>query len=169
MMTKFRRIQLFRERLSERGARNRSERYRGWFSIHCSSKKFERMAREAMEIRLCVLKESSKSRLDSYSCQEQCIDHIPFYISGLSCAHFSDNLSLNSCIDMYVAWATFAMRRNEARTKAGGKIVNTTLNLSWYRYAQRKGFLVYMNRNIICFWHEPSWCLKTSMENGMIW
>ena len=31
-------------------------------------------------------------------CQEQCIDHIPYYISGLSRAHFSDNLSRNSCI-----------------------------------------------------------------------
>ena len=30
-------------------------------------------------------------------CQEQCIDHIPYYISGLSHAHFSDNLSRNSC------------------------------------------------------------------------
>ena len=30
-------------------------------------------------------------------CQEQCIDHIPYYISGLSRAHFSDNLSRNGC------------------------------------------------------------------------
>ena len=30
-------------------------------------------------------------------CQEQGIDHIPYYISGLSRAHFSDNLSRNSC------------------------------------------------------------------------
>ena len=31
--------------------------------------------------------------------QEQCIDHIPYYLSGLSPAHFSDNLSRNSCIE----------------------------------------------------------------------
>ena len=31
--------------------------------------------------------------------QEQCIDHIPYYLSGLSPAHFSDNLSRNSYID----------------------------------------------------------------------
>ena len=30
--------------------------------------------------------------------QKQCIDHIPHYISGLSRARFSDNLSRNSCI-----------------------------------------------------------------------
>ena len=30
--------------------------------------------------------------------QLQYIDHIPHYLSGLSSAHFSDNLSRNSCI-----------------------------------------------------------------------
>ena len=34
------------------------------------------------------VKESNKSRFDSYSRQEQCIDHIPYYLSGLSHAHF---------------------------------------------------------------------------------
>ena len=51
---------------------------------------------------LRVLKESNRSRFDSYSRQEQCIDHIPYYLSGLSRAHFSDNLSRNSCIHGYV-------------------------------------------------------------------
>ena len=37
---------------------------------------------------LRVLKESNKSRFDSYSRQEQCIGHIPYYLSGLSRAHF---------------------------------------------------------------------------------
>ena len=32
-------------------------------------------------------------------CQERCIEHIPYYLSGLSRAHFSDNLSRNSCIN----------------------------------------------------------------------
>ena len=31
--------------------------------------------------------------------QEQCIDHVPYYLLGLSRAHlFSDNLSRSSCI-----------------------------------------------------------------------
>ena len=47
---------------------------------------------------LRVLKESNKSRFDRYSRQKQCIDHIPHYLSGLSRAHFFDNLSRNSCI-----------------------------------------------------------------------
>ena len=64
------------------------ERYCGWFCGHCSSKKFERMVREATDICLRVLKESNKSRFDSFSPFEQCIDHIPYYLSGLSRAHF---------------------------------------------------------------------------------
>ena len=41
-----------------------------------------------MDICLRVLKESSKSRFDSYSRQEQCIVYIPYYPSGLSCTLF---------------------------------------------------------------------------------
>ena len=37
---------------------------------------------------LRVLQESKKSRFDSFSCQEQCFDHIPYYLSGLLRAHF---------------------------------------------------------------------------------
>ena len=54
------------------------------------------MAREAMDICLRVLKERNKSRFDS------CSDHIPYYLSGLSPAHFSDNLSRNSYIRQLV-------------------------------------------------------------------
>ena len=42
-------------------------------------------------------KESNKSRFDSYSVRK-CIDRIPYYLSGLSRALFSDNLSRNICI-----------------------------------------------------------------------
>ena len=104
----------------------------GFIWVHCSSKKFERMAGKGMDECLRVLRESVKrgsvkcrlrtdcgllflglenngtivvtysfawwktivrslrftltgfkSRFDSYS-----VDHIPYYLSGLSCAHF---------------------------------------------------------------------------------
>ena len=45
----------------------------------CSSKKFEKIPREATDICLRVLKESNKTVFDSYSRQEQCINHIPYY------------------------------------------------------------------------------------------
>ena len=59
------------------------------------------LVRKALEMCLRVLKETNKSRFDRYSRQKQCIDHIPYYLSGLSRVHFSDNLSRNSCIHSY--------------------------------------------------------------------
>ena len=43
--------------------------------------------REAMDLWLRVLKECNKNRLDSYTVRK-CVDHIPYYLSGLSSAHF---------------------------------------------------------------------------------
>ena len=50
---------------------------------------------------LRVLKESTTNQFDSFNRQEQCIDHILCCLSGLSRAHFYDNLSQNSCIPRY--------------------------------------------------------------------
>ena len=47
------------------------------------------IAREAMDVNcLRVLKESNKRRFDSYSVRNKRIDHIPYYLSGLSRAQF---------------------------------------------------------------------------------
>ena len=48
--------------------------------MHCSSKKFERMAGEAVDVCLRVLKESNKSRFYSYSVRNSLllISHITF-------------------------------------------------------------------------------------------
>ena len=75
-------------RVVGKSARDNPERYCGWFRAPYSSKKFEKTAREATDICLRVLKESNKSMFDSYSRQEQCIDDIPYDLSGLSHAHF---------------------------------------------------------------------------------
>ena len=58
------------------------------FEFTVLQRNLEELARKAMKMCLRVLKESNKSRFDSYSRQEQCIDHIPYYLSGLSRAHF---------------------------------------------------------------------------------
>ena len=82
-----------------KSARDHPERYFGWFCIHSSfSRKFERVAREVMDVCLRVLKESSKSRFDSYSVRNRVliISHITF--RGCRVHLFSDNLSRNSCI-----------------------------------------------------------------------
>ena len=74
------------------------ERYCGWFWIHCSPKKFERTTREAMDVCLRELKQSNKSRFDSYSVRNGVliISHITFRGCGVDT--FSDNLSWNSCM-----------------------------------------------------------------------
>ena len=58
------------------------------------------MTREAMDVCLRVLKESNKSRFDSYSVRKSVliISHITFRDCPVH--SFSDNLSRNSCIDL---------------------------------------------------------------------
>ena len=41
-----------------------------------------------MDICLQVLKESNKTEVRQLQSQEQCIDYIPYYLLGLSRAHF---------------------------------------------------------------------------------
>ena len=83
-----------------KSARDNPDRYCGRFWVHCSSKKFERIAREAIDRSLRVLREGSKSRFDSYSRQEQCIDQTG-HITIRGCRvhiSLSDNSSWNSCV-----------------------------------------------------------------------
>ena len=82
-----------------KSVRDHPERYFGWFSVHSSSsRKFERVAWEALDVRLRVLKKSSKSRFDSYSVRNSVliISHITFRDCRMHI--FSDNLSRNSCM-----------------------------------------------------------------------
>ena len=79
-----------------KSARDNPERYCGWFLVHCSSKKFERVGGEAMDVRLRVPKESNKSRFDSYSVRnsKMIVSHITFRDCRVHI--FSDNLPRNS-------------------------------------------------------------------------
>ena len=79
--------------------RDDPEGYSGWFRLHCSSKKLERRAWEATDISLQVLKESNKSRFDSYRVRNSVliISHITLRYCRVHI--FSDNLSRNSCIE----------------------------------------------------------------------
>ena len=60
----------------------------GGFEFSVLQRNLKELARKATEMCFQLIEESNKSRFDSYSCQEQCIDHIPYYLSGLSRAHF---------------------------------------------------------------------------------
>ena len=81
-----------------KSARDKPERYCGWFWVLCSSKKFERIAQEAIDICLRVLKESNKRMFDSYIVRKSVltISHITFRDCRVHI--FTDNLSQNSCI-----------------------------------------------------------------------
>ena len=81
-------MQLFRERLSEKVLATIPKGIVGGFKFTVLQRNLKELARKAMEMCLRVLKESNKSRFDSYSRQQQCIDHIPYYLSGLLRAHF---------------------------------------------------------------------------------
>ena len=41
-------------------------------------------------------KREQQKQARQLQCQEHCIEHIPYNLSGLSRAHFSDNLSQNN-------------------------------------------------------------------------
>ena len=61
-----------------------------------------------MEICLRVIKESNKSRFDSHSRQEQCIEHIPYYLSGLLRAYFFPTTFLEIVLYIHVYIHTYA-------------------------------------------------------------
>ena len=64
------RIQLFRERLSEKVHATIPKGIVGGFEFSVLQRNLKELARKAMEMCLRVLKESNKSRFDSYSRQE---------------------------------------------------------------------------------------------------
>ena len=81
-------IQLFREVLSEKVHATIPKAIMGGFEFSVLQRNSKEFARKAMEMCFRVLKESNKNRFDSYSHQAQFIDHIPYYLSGLSHALF---------------------------------------------------------------------------------
>ena len=83
-----RNIQLFQERLSEKVHATIAKGIVGGFEFTFLQRNLKELAQKAMKMCLRVLTESNKSKFKSYSHQEQCIDHIPYYLSGLSRAHF---------------------------------------------------------------------------------
>ena len=65
-------IQLFRERLSEKVHATIPKGIVGGFEFSVLQRNLKELARKAMKMFFRVLKESNKSRFDSYSRQEEC-------------------------------------------------------------------------------------------------
>ena len=81
----------------------------GWFWVRCSSKKFERMAWQAMDLHVCLrtLKEINKSRFDSFGVRDSAliISHMTFWNCCIQI--FCDNLSRNSAYKWHFPGSCF--------------------------------------------------------------
>ena len=78
--------------------RDNPEKYSGWLRVHCFSKKFEKMAREATDVSLRGLKGSNKSRFDSFSVRDSAliISYITFQPRANLYLHIRPELDRNS-------------------------------------------------------------------------
>ena len=95
------RIQQFRETFSEKvHATIAKGIIVDGFWVHCSSEKFERMAREAMEVRLRMINESNKSigSTANYSVRDRVLIISHFTFRDCCMLIFSNNLSRDSRI-----------------------------------------------------------------------
>ena len=99
--------------------------------VHCSSKKFERMARGAMDICLRLLKKSKKGRF--YSCSVRSSILIISHITFRDChVHiFSDNHSRNSCRVCSLTWPASIQIFWNKRKRLHKKKSSTPTGLVW--------------------------------------
>ena len=81
-------LQLFREKLSEKVQATILKGIVGDFKFTVLQRDLKELPRKAMKMCLRVLKESNKSKFDSYRRQEQCIDHILLPFGIVACTFF---------------------------------------------------------------------------------
>ena len=135
-----------------KSARDSPERYCGWFLVHCFSNKFQRMAREAMDVCLRGLKETTKvgSTATVSRTSVLIISHITFRDCRLH--SFCDSLSRNSC------WPTYLPLRCRFIVARRSILI---IKVSRYIHCEGFKFLqiqfVYWNIHIICVWPMMLW------------
>ena len=132
----------------EKRARDNPEWYCGWFWVHCFSEKFERMAEEAVDICLRVLKESNKSRFDIYGVRNSVLNISNITFRDCRVHFFSDNLSRSSCIlkKLWIStaihlWATSSAKFRQFTSKMTSWFVTTTnkeISQIWRRSCSEK-------------------------------
>ena len=131
-----------------KNARDNPERYCGCFWV--SSKKFERMAREAMDVCFLVLKESNKSSFDSFSVRNSVLIISQITFRNFRVHIFSDNLSRNSCINQGLEeyyWIP-GIDRNGVRFREEGKFLDGIRDLTTTREV---GFAKFLARDAV-YW-----------------
>ena len=109
-------IQPFRERLSEKVHATIPKGIVGGFKFTVLQRNLKELARKAMEMCLQVLKESNKSRFDSYSRQQQLVYRsypiLPFGI--VACTLFPTTFL------KIAVYATFAVAKRKPEKKISG-------------------------------------------------
>ena len=96
-------------RKGEKSARDNPERYCGWFWAHYSSKKFEIVAREAMDVCVRMLNFSNKSRFVSYSTSGTVYWSYPILSFGIVACTFCPTTFLqNICVHSYFNFSATA-------------------------------------------------------------
>ena len=93
-------IQLFRERLSEKVHARIRKVIEGGFEFTVLQRNLKDGTRGHRHIFVSA-KEKEQLKIRQLQCQEQRIDHIPYYFSGLLHAHFSENHSRNGGISCH--------------------------------------------------------------------
>ena len=79
-------------------------------------------------------KAKQQKQVRQLQCQKQCIDHIPYYLSGLSRALFSDNLSRNSCIQNDTqSFIRYPDTEKWVEKRGAAKFFKTNFEVSGYR------------------------------------
>ena len=94
-------IQLFRERLSGKVLATILKGIMGGFELPFFQRNLKELVREAMEMCLRELKESNKSRFDSYSVRNSVLIISRITFRDCRVHSFYDNLSRNSCIGFF--------------------------------------------------------------------
>ena len=170
MFTYLSRCMVILRKVVRKSARDNTEGCCEWFWVQRSSKKFERMALEPMDICLRVLKDSSKSKFDSYSHQEQCIDHIPYYFSGLSLTHFFRKPFLE--IAVYVtgqiwfqfgifspSWFLISHGNQENPGKWYCELILVNSKLTWNQILINRMYFHFFSPSLLCRakWQEWEW------------
>ena len=142
MVSSFKLYTAISRKVVGKSARDNPERYYGWLRVHCSSKKFERVARQTMDVCLWLLKESNKSRFDSHSVRNGVLmtSHITFRDCRMH--SFSDNLSRNSCI--ILGERVFLTTKYLAEISDDDKAF-----LKWYKYRNTR--VKFCKRVLECF------------------
>ena len=83
----------------------------GGFEFTVLPRNLKELAGKAMKMCLRVLMERKKCRFDSFSRQEQCIDHIPYYLSGFVACTFFQTTFLKIAINVTPMFSHIPIRK----------------------------------------------------------